>query len=119
MRIGRPILMVAMGAALAAYGYDCSIATTADEAMRCCDRMSCSSHGHHHAADCCKTMPSTYSPFLQSSPLPNGHVSLELCGLVSFVGNPHQLDFSVQTLVVARSHAPPILQSAVISPLRI
>jgi len=119
MLLGRSILTVVMAIALGAYAVDCSVAATAEEAMRCCDTMSCSSHGHHHSEDCCKTMPSTHSPFVQSPSLHNGHVSLELCGVASFVSNSHQLDFSVQSLVTARSHAPPIPQSAVISPLRI
>lgn len=119
MRIGRSILMVVIAVALAAYGFDCSAAATPDEAMRCCEAMPCSSHGHHHNQDCCKTMPSTHSPFVQSLSMHSSHTALELCGLVMVASISHSVDFSAQTLVGARSHAPPISQSTVISPLRI
>ena len=123
MRVARSILMVVIVAALSAYSVDCSLAATPEEAMRCCDTMSCSSHGHHHSNDCCKTMPSTHSPFVQSlsssSSMDNEHVTLVLGAFLPAGGSFQDLDFSAQTLLVARSHAPPILQSTVIAPLRI
>src|SRR5262245_7307054 len=121
MRVARPILMVVITVALSAYSIDCSLAATPEEAMRCCDTMSCSSHGHHHSNDCCKTMPSTHSPFVQSlsASVHNEHQSLLLDAFLPAGGSAQDLDFSAQTLLVARSHAPPILQSTVIAPLRI
>ena len=121
MRVARSSLMVVIAVALSTYSVDCSLAATPEAAMRCCDTMSCPSHGHHHSNDCCKTMPPTHSPFVQSlsSSVPNDHVSLVLGAFLPAEGSVQGLDFSAQTLLVARSHAPPILQSTVIAPLRI
>src|SRR5438034_6484185 len=69
MRLAKPIFLAILAVALAAYAFDCSAATTPEQAMQCCKSMSCSSHGHR-AQDCCKTMPSMHAPFVQPS---SGH----------------------------------------------
>jgi hypothetical protein len=117
MRIARPILMVVVVLALAAYGFDCPATSTPDAAMQCCDTMPCS-HGNGHGEDCCKSMQSTHSPFVQAS-APHSHVSLVLFAVLPIVSNSHSLDLSTQATLNAHSHPPPLSQSAVISPLRV
>jgi len=118
MRNAKAILMVVVVLALAAYGFDCPVTSTSDEAMECCDTMACSSHGHQHSEDCCKTMPSAHSPFVQPSSLHTAHVSFAIFAFLPVV-NPQGVDFSTQNVLAAYSHAPPILQSTVNAPLRI
>jgi hypothetical protein len=119
MTFARSALMVVVAVALAAYGFDCPVTTTSDEAMQCCDTMACASHGHEHSEDCCKTMPSSHSPFVQTNSSHTAHVSFVLFAVLPVVSNSQGLDFSAHTLLTAHSHAPPISQSAVNAPLRI
>jgi len=42
-------------------------ATTPEQAMQCCNSMPCSSHGHEHSQDCCKTTQAMHRPFVQPS----------------------------------------------------
>jgi hypothetical protein len=49
--------------ALAAYVVDCSGITTPEEAMQCCQALSCSSSGH--SQECCEAMPQMRAPFTQ------------------------------------------------------
>ena len=70
MRFAKPIFLAVLSIALAAYAFDCGAATTPEQAMKCCDSMSCSSHGHH-AQDCCKTMPAMHAAF--GSPTIHGY----------------------------------------------
>jgi hypothetical protein len=118
MRNAKAILMVVVVLALAAYGFDCPVTSTSDEAMECCDTMACSSHGHEHSEDCCKTMPSAHSPFVQPSSSHIAHVSFAIFAVLPVV-NTQGPDFSTQAVLTAYSHAPPILQSMINAPLRI
>ena len=115
MRLAKPIFLAILAAALAAYAFDCGAATTAEQAIQCCNSMPCSSHGHH-AQDCCKTMPAMHAPFVQPS---SGH------GVYSFhvafavlpaTDKAHAVD-STRGAVAAHCHAPPISYAPL--PLRI
>jgi hypothetical protein len=64
MRIAKPILMVVLAVALAAYVFDCSAMATPEQAMQCCNSMPCAPHGHR-GQDCCKTMQIAHVPFVQ------------------------------------------------------
>ena len=118
MAFARSVLMVVMAVALAAYGFDCLVTSTSDEAMQCCDTMACSSPGHQHSDDCCKTMPSAHSPFVQTHFSHNTDVPFAHFAFLPVV-NSQGVEFSAQAVPATYSHAPPISQSAVEAPLRI
>ena len=118
MAFVRSALMVVMAVALAAYGFDCPVTSTADEAMQCCDTMGCSSPGHQHSDDCCKTMPTAHSPFMQAHSTHTAHVLFSFLAFLP-ASTSQGLDFLTQSFVAAHSHAPPISQSAIHAPLRI
>src|SRR3979411_446480 len=65
MHFAKPILLAVMAIAFATSAFDCLAMSTPDAAMQCCDTMHCSSHGHQHSQECCKTMPSMHAPFVQ------------------------------------------------------
>ncbi len=69
MRLAKPILVAVLGLAFAAYGFDCSPMTSADQAMECCHSMNCS-HGMH-GEDCCQNTPSMHAPFVQPASIHN------------------------------------------------
>jgi hypothetical protein len=119
MRFARLALTLVTVAALAAYGSDCLVTSTPGEAMQCCHRMPCSSHGHHHGQDCCKTMPSMHAPFVKADPAHGAQASLEFFAMLPVLSNSAGLDSLPHAILTANSHAPPILQPAVLSPLRI
>lgn len=118
MVLARSALMVVMAAALAAYGFDCPVASSSDEAMQCCDTMACSSPGHEHSDDCCKTMPTAHAPFVQTHSPHATQIAFALFAILP-ADSCQGLDFSGQIAVTAHSHAPPISQSAIHAPLRI
>ena len=64
----KPLVIVAIMVALAAYALDCGAITTTELAMQCCNSMPCAPQGHN-AQDCCKSMPSMHAPFVQPSPI--------------------------------------------------
>ena len=122
MWMGRPILIAVTALALAAYGIDCPATSTPDEAMQCCDNMPCSSPGHDssdQSQDCCKSMQAAHAPFVKQSSAQGAHFSATLCDILPAVTGPESLDFAGETFFAVRSHAPPIPQPAVLSPLRI
>lgn len=114
--------MAVLAVALSAYAFDCEAMTNTAQAMLCCKSMHCSSHHHHgmghHDMDCCKTMPSTHGPFLQSS-----SVHLSFAPVVFEVmltsDEPQGLDSSSSCRVAAQCHAPPIFYVLAALPLRI
>ena len=118
MVFARSALMVVIAVALAAYGFDCPVASTSDEAMQCCDNMACSSPGHEHSDDCCKTMPTAHAPFVQTHSPHTTHITFVLFAVLP-VNTGQGLDFFAQSVANALSHAPPISQSAIHAPLRI
>src|SRR2546429_6054904 len=63
----RPILLAVMTVAFATYAFDCLAMSTPAAATQCCDSMPCSSHGHKHSQECCKSMPSMHAPFVQTA----------------------------------------------------
>jgi len=117
MRIGKSVLMAVLTVALAAYAFDCEAMTTKAQAMQCCKSMHCSSH-HHRGMDCCKTMPSTHAPFVQSSSV---HLSFSpvVFAVMPAFGEPRGLDSSSSCHVAARGHAPPTFYVPDALPLRI
>src|SRR5258708_38732278 len=117
MRLSGSILRTVLAVALAAYAFDCSAATTQQEAMQCCNSMHCSSHGHH-GQDCCKTMPSTHGPFVQLSSGHSTSVAAVMFTVAPELSRGLGLEFSPRSLL-AQCHAPPGLQSVASQPLHI
>src|SRR5712672_2764757 len=101
MRIGKSVLMAVLTVALGAYAFDCEAMTTNAQGM-----------------DCCKTMPSTHAPFMQSSSV---HLSFSpvVFAVMPAFGEPQCLDSSSSCHVAARGHAPPTFYVPDALPLRI
>jgi hypothetical protein len=114
----KPILFVAVAVGLAVYAIDCGAITTPEQSMQCCDTMPCSSHGHEHSQDCCKTMQSMHAPFVQPA------LAQGLSFSPIFVAVPPEFSASrildsSSNVLTAHCHAPPIPQATALSPLRI
>jgi hypothetical protein len=118
MRFIRPILLALMAIAFATYAFDCLAMPTPDAAMQCCDMMHCSSHGHQHSQECCKTMPAMHAPFVQPA---SGHaLSFSPVFVAVLPGFAASQDLDYPSMVLtAQCHAPPIPQASTLSPLRI
>ena len=118
MHFAKPIVALAIVAALAAYAIDCDATTTAEDGMQCCNSMPCSSHAHH-GQDCCKTMPTMHAPFVQPSSVSGVSFANIVLAVLPTSGESLGADSSIR-IVVAQSHAPPVLSSlATPLPLRI
>jgi hypothetical protein len=118
MRFAKPILLAVMAIALATYATDCFAMSTPEQAMQCCDSMHCSSHGHEHSQECCKTMPSMHAPFVQPVSAYGLSFSVVFVAVLPGFSALQGLDFSAGILTT-HCHAPPIPQIAAPSPLRI
>jgi len=118
MRFTKPILLAVMAIALAMYAFDCLAMSTPEQAMQCCDSMPCSSTGHQHSQECCKTMPSMHAPFLQPASAHGPSFLPVFVAVLPGFDALQGLDFSAGVLT-AHCHAPPISQIAASSPLRI
>ncbi|HSY98155.1 MAG TPA: hypothetical protein VK788_01550 [Terriglobales bacterium] len=117
MRLSRPILMLALVVALAAYTLDCGAMTTPEQAMQCCSSMPCAPHGHN-AQDCCKEMPSMHAPFVQPSFANGIQRSLVAVAVLTTFDEAHDVDLSARTHA-EHSHAPPTVYAPASLPLRI
>jgi len=92
--------------------------STPDAAMQCCDTMHCSSHGHRHSQECCKTMPAVHAPFVQ--PASAHALSFSPVFVAVLPGfNASQVIDTPSKVLTAHCHAPPIPQAAAPSPLRL
>src|SRR2546427_9845698 len=117
MRFTKPMLLAVVAIALAVYAFDCLAMSTPEQAMQCCDSMPCSSHGHQHSQECCKTMPAMHAPFVQ--PASAHALSFSLVFVAVLPGfNASQVIDSPSRVLTAHCHAPPVPQAAP-SPLRI
>jgi hypothetical protein len=117
MRLLKPVVMLVLVVALAAYALDCGAMTTPEQAMQCCTSMPCSPHGHD-GQDCCKEMPAMHAPFVQSA---STH-SVSQTHAISAVLTQLQASGSAwpdHGTVGGWSHAPPIVTLPKFSPLRI
>src|SRR5579872_4552786 len=115
MVFARTIFPAVLTVALVGYGFDCSPTATAETAMQCCKSMGCMRH--HQGQDCCKTMPTTRVVIGQPNP-----ASASFAPVVFGVVQAHSE--SSDAIVFARliadhSHAPPVLVSPILLPLRI
>ena len=117
MRFAKPIFLAVLSIALAAYAFDCGAATTPEQAMKCCNSMSCSSHGHH-AQDCCKTMRAIRAPFVQPSSVKGVSYSSVVLSVLPVADRFLALD-SPDRVITAHCHAPPIRCTPTPLPLRI
>jgi hypothetical protein len=118
MRFAKPLLLTVMAIAFATYAFACLAMSTPDAAMQCCDTMSCSSHGHQHSQECCKTMPAMHAPFTQPATAHDlSFTPVFVAVLPEF--NASQVLDSPSNVFVAQCHAPPIPQAGSPSPLRI
>jgi len=118
MRFMKPILLVVVALAIAVYAIDCGAMTSSDEAMQCCSTMPCSSHSQEHSQECCTTMPSTHAPFLQPASAHDLSFSPVLVAVLPSSSASKDLH-SVADVLASHSHAPPIPQATVPSPLRV
>ena len=117
MRVAKTVLVAVALAALFAYALDCSASVTPEDAIQCCQSMPCSSHSHT-GEDCCKTMPASHAPFVQTSPV-HVHVasSPAVAVLPPFLGSS---EMSVSVCSVSSDFHPlPMFRSAAPEPLRI
>jgi hypothetical protein len=117
MRFVRAILTALLVAALAAYSLDCFAASTPDEAMQCCDSMPCPQHDG--SQDCCQTMPSLQAPFVQPHSVDTTSHPLVPVALLAAPTVAQSIDSPSQTLLGALCHAPPDIQVAAQTPIRI
>jgi hypothetical protein len=117
MRLAMPIVLAVLAVSLVAYAFDCDAATTPEQAMQCCNSMSCSSHAHQ-AQDCCKTMPSMHAPFVQPSSVHGVSTSLLVFAVLPATGKSHAVD-SANRVIAAHCHAPPIRYAPALLPLRV
>src|SRR5882672_5366839 len=109
MRFAKPILLAVMVVAFATYAFDCLAMSTPEQAMQCCDSMPCSSHGHQHSQECCKTMPSMHAPFVQ--PASAHDLSFSPVFVAVLPGFNASQDIGAPSKVLtAHCHAPPIPQ---------
>ena len=117
MRLAKPIFLSVLAVVLAGYALDCGAVTTAEQAMRCCNSMPCSQHGHR-GQDCCKTMPTVRAPFVQPS---NVHgVSYSALAFAVLPATSESLaPNSSDRVIAALCHAPPIRYASTAVPLRI
>jgi hypothetical protein len=118
MYVVRPIFAALLVAALAAYTSDCSAMSTSDEAMQCCNSMSCPSHGHENSQDCCKTMPSLHAPFVQPCSMHGVSLSLAVFAALPGVTASQGLS-SAANIFAVHCHPPPTPKAAEPTPLRI
>jgi hypothetical protein len=118
MRFTKPMLLAVVAIALAVYAFDCLAMSTPEQAMQCCDSMPCSSHGHQHSQECCKTMPSMHAPFVQPASTHGSSFTLVFVAALATFNASHGL-YSPAGVLTAHCHAPPISQIAASSPLRI
>lgn len=85
--------------------------------MQCCHSNTCPSH-HHQSQDCCKSMPTAKSPFLQPSA-----VQWQFSGHIAFDGGPEPVDvprLDIQAFGVAiQCHAPPLPRAPTFLPIRV
>jgi hypothetical protein len=85
--------------------------------MQCCNSMPCSSPGHH-GQDCCKTMHAVHAPFVQPSSVQSPSFFHSVFAAIPASGKSLVLDSSALS-VAAQCHAPPIVCSPALRPLRI
>jgi len=117
MRFGRAVFMAALTVVLTVYAFDCGGMTTPEQAMRCCDRMPCSSQGHH-GQDCCKTMPAMHAPFVQPPSVHRTGFSLNALAVLPALSESFGSASSACNLST-NCHAPPLFHSPPPLPLRI
>ncbi len=117
MHLLKPIFLAALAVALASYAFDCGATTAPEQAMQCCNSMPCSSHGHN-GQDCCQTMPTVRASFVQPSSVHGISFAPLVFAVLPATGKSHALD-SINGVIVAHSHAPPILYAPAPLPLRI
>src|SRR5712671_654090 len=118
MRFTKPMLLAVVAIALAVYAFDCLAMSTPEQAMQCCDSMHCSSHGHQHSQECCKTMPAMHAPFVRTASAHATSFSPVFIAVVAGFSASQVLD-SPSKVLTAHCHAPPGPQAAAPLPLRV
>jgi hypothetical protein len=117
MRFYKAMLLPMLAAALAVYALDCDAAATPEQAMHCCDSMSCSPQGHQ-GQDCCATMPTMHAPFVQSSSVQGTLFSPAMFAVLPVFGEADRAVSSALS-IAEHSHAPPVVLLFSSLPLRI
>jgi hypothetical protein len=118
MRVARLIFVMLLVAGLTVYAFDCSAASTPDEAMQCCDSMPCH-HSHNGSQDCCENMQSSHLPFMQPHSLDTASHASTFHAMLPAADAVPRLDCFAQILLGVNSHAPPGMPTAAVTPLRI
>ena len=116
-KVFKPLVMVALLVALAAYALDCGAMTTPEQAMQCCGSMPCAPQGRV-GQDCCKSMPSMHVPFVQPSSVHKATHPLAAVATLAVSGaaNPALSEIGAFS---TSSHPPPLISPSAFSPLRI
>src|SRR5450755_4783020 len=117
MRLLRSILVAAMVVSVLEYAFDCSAMATPEQSMQCCKSMHCSSDAHN-AQDCCKNMPISHAPFVQSTFVRGISCSAVVLAITLVLETP-VLTSPVRGGKAAHCHAPPILVLPTPAPIRI
>jgi hypothetical protein len=116
MLFAKTIFSAVITVALVAYGFDCSPTATAPAAMQCCKSMGCMRH-HQRGQDCCKNMLTTRVVIGQPMSANIAFAPIVFSVAKMHSESPDQVTFA--RLVADRSHAPPVLISPALLPLRI
>lgn len=120
MRTAQCVISLALTIALAAYGLQCLVRATPEQAMQCCNAMHCHSHHHHSdgSQDCCKTMPQMHIPLGQPSSFQGIVFAPVALGMVRVICSHQIVEFSIPS-VMGHSHDPPLSWSKPTRSLRI
>jgi hypothetical protein len=113
----KPLVMVALLVALAAYALDCGAMTSPEQAMQCCGSMPCAPQGHI-GQDCCKSMPSMHAPFVQLSSVHGKNHALAVVATLAASGAASPALAEIGAFSTS-SHAPPLISPSAFLPLRI
>ena len=111
----RVIVVALLSVAIAAFAVDCQATMAAEQAALCCKSMDCPSHGQQ-SEHCCKIMPSSHTPFVQTSVHDLAFPFAAVATVSASDGFPQTSSFLV---VPVQSHAPPILPPPSQTPIRI
>jgi len=118
MGFANRVLLAVLSVSVAAYASDCGGMNTPEQAMRCCNSMRCSSHGHHHGQECCKAMPEMRAALGQPPSAHGFSFSLVTFAVVQAVNQAQTIE-SAARMIGEHSHAPPVARPQSVLSLRI
>lgn len=113
----KPLVIVAIMVALAAYALDCGAMTTPELATQCCSSMPCAPQGHN-GQDCCKSMPSMHAPVVQPSSIQSTTHALAAIATLTASGAAAPPLSEIEAFSTSWP-APPLISPSAFLPLRI